>query len=279
MDESTGRARDEAQPGTTALYEHMPVYRARLSAVRELLSAPGDLDLDAFHMHYAGAAPLERARAFFDPSGVLLDLGCGYGSNVVWFAERAPGYRHLLGVDLIPEHVDIAERLAARRLGRCHRARFLAMDIAALAPEDLARHAGAERANSVLALNTFLHLDTAQRTRTWCFIDRVLAGGGKAYVEDFFARRPLTAEEHDTMVRESGCACLPPRAEYTDLIARALPGARIEVEDISAGYTAFAKGRHLGYRGDDPDKRRFYRTVTEMLEGGAVGGLRLEIVR
>ena len=270
---------NEEQDGSSALYEHMPVYCARLSSVQDLLSAPGDLDLDAFHMHYEGAAPLERARTFFAPSGVLLDLGCGYGSNVVWFAERVPGYRRLLGVDLIPEHVDIAERLAVRRLGPDHRARFLAMDVSALSPESFADHAGADHASAVLALNTFLHLDAGQRTRTWRFIDRVLAEGGKVYVEDFFARRPLGAAEHDTMTRESGCAWLPPRAEYVDLIAQALPGARIEVEDISAAYAAYARSRHLGYRGEDADKRRFYRSVFEMLDGGAVGGLRLRIVR
>lgn len=274
----TGKG-DGTEGGSAALYEHMPVYRARLAAARDRLSAPGDLDLDAFHMHYEGTAPLERARAFFDPSGVLLDLGCGYGSNVVWFAERVPGYRCLLGVDLLPEHVAIAEGLAERRLGSGRRTRFLAMDISALSAEGFAAHAGADCASSVLALNTFLHLDAGQRTRTWRFIARVLAEGGKVYVEDFFARRPLSPGEHDTMVRESGCAWLPPRAEYVALIARALPRARIEAEDVSAAYTAFARERCLGYQGPDPAKRRFYRRVFEMLDGGAVGGLRLRILR
>ena len=271
--------RDGAGDGRAALYEHMPVYRARLAAARDLLSTPGDLDLDAFHMHYEGTAPLERARAFFDPSGVLLDLGCGYGSSVVWFAERVPGYRRLLGVDLLPEHVDIAEGLAERRLGPGHRARFLAMDVSALSAEAFAAHAGAAHASAVLALNTFLHLDAGQRTRTWRFVAGVLAQRGKVYVEDFFARRALSAGEHEIMVRESGCAWLPPRAEYVDLIARALPRSRIDVEDVSAAYTAFARGRYLGYRGSDPDKGRFYRRVFEMLDGGALGGLRLRILR
>ena len=91
-----------------ALYEHMPVYHSRLSSVQALLEQGSSLDLNAFHMHYDGTGPLERARQYFPDAGVLLDLGCGYGSNVIWFAERTPQYEAYLGVDLIKEHIDIA---------------------------------------------------------------------------------------------------------------------------------------------------------------------------
>ena len=261
------------------LYQHMPVYHARLSAVQALLSKSGNVDLDSFHMHYHGTVPLENAQAFFADSGAVLDLGCGYGSSVIWLAERSSGYQSLLGVDLMPEHIEIAEQLARRRLGEDHRAHFLAMDISAMTPPLLDRHAGVRSVTCVLALNTFLHLTGSQRTATWQFLDQVLVKDARVYVEDFFARRTLTREEHDTMARESGCAYLPAQAEYADLVSRALPGARIEIEDISHSYTAFARGRHVGYQGDDPDKRRFYRVVFEMLDCGAVGGIRLKIVR
>jgi len=261
------------------LYDHMPVYHARLSSVQALIAGSNELDLDAFHMHYDGLAPLERAMAFFDGSGVLLDLGCGYGSNVVWFARNVPGYERLLGVDLIPEHIDIADQLACRFLGEVNHTRFLAMDIAALTKEVFETGAGAPLASSIIALNTFLHLTAEQRTRTWQFIDQVLDQGGKVYVEDFFARRPLTDEQHETMVRESGCAYLPALTEHVDLVADVLPTASIEPEDISESYTAFAKGRHVGYQGDDANKRQFYRTVFEMLDSGTVGGIRLKVTR
>ena len=261
------------------LYDHMPVYHARLAGVRDVIAQPGQLDLNAFHMHYDGLAPLERAAQFFDDTGTLLDLGCGYGSNVVWFAQNMPKLKTLLGVDLMPEHIEIANLLSARFLGNIQRTRFLAKDIAVLNKETFVKHAAAPSANSVIALNTFLHLSADQRTRTWHFIDQILSKGGKVYVEDFFARRPLTTEQYDTMVRESGCAYLPPMADHVDLITKVLPSADIESTDISDSYTAFAKTRHLGYQGNDAAKRRFYLTVFEMLDSGAVGGIRLRVTR
>ena len=270
---------DESNQEEDALYDHMPVYHARLASVRAAIAQPAELDLNAFHMHYDGLAPLERARDFFDDDGALLDLGCGYGSNVVWFAKNMPKVESLLGVDLISGHIDIANKLADRMLGADHRVRFLAMDIAALGEAIFVEHAGVPKAGSVIALNTFLHLNAEQRTRTWRFIDAVLSTGGKVYVEDFFARRPLSTEQHETMVRESGCAYLPPMTDHVDLIANVLPTANIEPADISDSYTAFAKARHVGYQGDDAAKRRFYQTVFEMLDSGSVGGIRIKVTR
>jgi sarcosine/dimethylglycine N-methyltransferase len=261
------------------LYDHMPVYHARLAGVRDIIAQPGQLDLNAFHMHYDGLAPLERAADFFDDTGTLLDLGCGYGSNVVWFAHNMPKLKSLLGVDLMSEHIEIANLLTTRFLSDSKKTRFLTTDIAALNKETFVKHAAAPSANSIIALNTFLHLSAEQRSRTWHFIDQVLSKGGKVYVEDFFARRPLTSEQYDTMVRESGCAFLPPMAEHVDLIAKVMPTADIESTDISDSYTAFAKTRHLGYQGDDAAKRRFYKTVFEMLDTGVVGGIRLTVTR
>ena len=270
---------DKSQYEEDTLFDHMPVYHARLSGVQALITNSKELDLNAFHMHYDGLAPLERAREFFDESGVLLDLGCGYGSNIVWFAQNMPNYESLLGVDLIPEHTEIAAQLAQRFLAEGNRARFLAMDIAALNKELFVSHAAAPAATSIIALNTFLHLTEVQRIRTWRFIDQILSHGGKVYVEDFFARKPLTDAQHETMVRESGCAYLPPMADHISLVSNVLPNAIVESEDISESYTAFAKGRHVGYTGDDSDKRRFYQTVFEMLDSGSVGGIRLKVTR
>jgi len=261
------------------LYDHMPVYHARLSGVRQLINGSEMPDLEAFHMHYHGTVPLESASKFFDSDGTLLDLGCGYGSNVIWFARKLPGLRSLLGVDLIPEHIDIAEQLAVKLCAGDNRLHFLARDISELTPEIFEVESRVQTATSILALNTFLHLNPEQRLKSWQFVDKVLAPGGQVYVEDFFARRLLTAHEYETMVRESGCAYLPLFEQYTDEICKALPQAQIDIEDISNHYRDYAKSRHLGYTGQDADKIRFYKTVFQMLDTGAVGGIRLKIRR
>ena len=257
------------------LYEHMPVYHARLSSVQAMLDAGTPLDLNAFHMHYAGTGPLERAETFFDDSGVLLDLGCGYGSNVIWFSQHTPDYASYLGVDLIKEHIDIANTLAERFVGKDQRIHYLAYDVAALTPEIFATHAKSDSATAVLALNTFLHLTAEQRTQCWRFIDQVLAPGGKVYIEDFFQKETLSQKVYDLMAEESGCAYLPDQSEHAALIAGVLPQASIEVEDISDIYAGYAKQRHEGYTGGDAGKERFYKTVSDSLNGGGVGGIRI----
>ena len=259
------------------LYAHMPVYHSRLSSVQAILDQGTPLDLNAFHMHYDGTGPLQRAQSFFDESGVLLDLGCGYGSNIIWFAERALRFQRFLGVDLIKEHIDIANTLAARFLGEDERVRYLAYDVADLTPAIYSTHAGSEHATAVLALNTFLHLKAEQRTQCWHFIDDILLPGGKVYIEDFFHKGPLGEGVYDLMVEESGCAYLPDQDAHHKLIAEVLPTASIQVEDISDIYAGYAKQRHESYAGDDPGKRRFYKTVSDCLNGGGVGGIRIRV--
>ena len=268
---------DDSHLDEDNLYDHMPVYHSRLSSVQTLLDQSAALDLDAFHMHYDGTGPLERAKSFFGDTGSLLDLGCGYGSNVIWFAERAPEYEGYLGVDLMKEHIDIANQLAARFLGKDERVRFLAYDIAALSPAIYAVHAAAEQATAVLALNTFLHLTAAQRTRCWRFIDTVLPSGGKVYIEDFFQQEALGEGVYDAMAKESGCAYLPPLVDYRELISAVFTNASIVVEDISDIYSSYARQRYESYHGDDSGKRRFYETISDCLNGGGVGGIRVRV--
>lgn len=268
---------DNSPEGERALYDHMPVYHSRLNAVQALLEQDSPLDLNAFHMHYDGTGPLQRAKAFFGESAALLDLGCGYGSNVIWFAQRTPAYQSYLGVDLIKEHIDIARVLRSRLVADDERVHYLAYDITELSPAIYATHAGTEHATAVLALNTFLHLTAEQRTGCWHFIDAILTPGGKVYVEDFFKKERLSQEVYDHMAEESGCAYLPDQAEHGDLIAGVLPEASIKVEDISDIYAGYARKRYEEYVGDDPGKRRFYKIVSDCLNGGGVGGIRIRV--
>ena len=138
---------DNSPPGESNLYDHMPVYHSRLSSVQALLDQDTPLDLNTFHMHYDGTGPLQRALTFFGESGVLLDLGCGYGANVIWFAGQTPAYQSYLGVDLMGEHIDIARRLASRFIPQDGRAHYLACDITELTPAIYATHAETQQAN------------------------------------------------------------------------------------------------------------------------------------
>ena len=67
--------------------------------------------------------------------------------------------------------------------------------------------------------------------------------------------------------------------EYVDLITKVLPTSLIEVEDISDIYRRYSKQRYEGYQGDDAGKKRFYRTISGCLNGGAVGGIRIRVTK
>lgn len=69
---------------------------------------------------YTANHVLVRVRAAFRraveryPAASVLDLGCGPGTDLAWFAERYPG-RHYAGIDVSPRMVEVARAKLANR--------------------------------------------------------------------------------------------------------------------------------------------------------------------
>ena len=270
---------DQAEYSGETLLKNVPVYQSRLKGALEVVTQGGPLNPDSFHMHYNGSVPLESALSFFGETGVLLDLGCGYGGSVVWFAQRTPAYKSYLGVDLVKENIDIANTLAARYLKHDSRVNFLAHDIARLNPDVFATYAGSTSASAVLSLNTLYHLTADQRIRTWRFLDQVLTSGGRVYIEDFVRKLDLDHTQRKNLAEGLGCPYLPDRLEFVDIISKTVACAQIWTEDISDSYIAFSRQRYETYDGDDAEKRLFYEGIYKLLSGGYLGGIRVKVIR
>jgi len=87
---------------------------------------------------YSSNHVLVRVRAAFRravesyPAAAVLDLGCGPGTDLAWFAARYPGRRYA-GVDVAPRMVELARaRLAGR--GRVRIERGCAVDVPRVFP-------------------------------------------------------------------------------------------------------------------------------------------------
>ena len=83
-------------------------------------SAYYDAFAETAEQRYSSNHVLVRVRAAFrraveaHPAGSMLDLGCGPGTDLAWFAARYPGRRYA-GVDVAPRMVELARaRLAGR---------------------------------------------------------------------------------------------------------------------------------------------------------------------
>ncbi len=85
---------------------------------------------DAFaelaEQRYSSNHVLVRVREAFrravepHPAGAVLDLGCGPGTDLAWFAERYPGRRYA-GIDVSPRMVDLARAKLTTRGVRVER--------------------------------------------------------------------------------------------------------------------------------------------------------------
>jgi SAM-dependent methyltransferase len=79
----------------------------------------------------SGVTPPEVVEAFDQgdiPSGAVLDLGCGTGTNVIFMAKHG---RRAIGLDFVPEAIRKANQ-KAKQAGVADRAEFRAADVTRL---------------------------------------------------------------------------------------------------------------------------------------------------
>lgn len=97
----------------------MPILRADENDLRET-GAYYDAFAEVAEQRYTSNHVLVRVREAFRravepyPAASVLDLGCGPGTDLAWFAARYPG-RHYAGIDVSPRMVDLARAKLADR--------------------------------------------------------------------------------------------------------------------------------------------------------------------
>ncbi|MCC3770518.1 cyclopropane-fatty-acyl-phospholipid synthase family protein [Streptomyces sp. UNOC14_S4] len=239
-----------------------------------------------FHMHYDGEAPLRKAEEFFGrrsggEAQYLLDIGCGFGGTVQHFAKNAD-FARIVGVDVQQELIHLADRLLAGcDMANRKKCALACADFTKMSPREILGLT--ERpASAVISLNVFVHLDRTQMTEAFRLVDQVLAADGKMYIEDFCLRGVLSAEERQALTDRVGCPYLPTQSEYRQIVRDVNSDWKVDLEDISASYSGFARKRLQGSLDIvdlDPVEREFYQLMDSLLSTGVMGGVKITMER
>lgn len=261
------------------LLRQMPFYRSRITQMLGALETGAPLSLGDFTMAYTEDGALESAAEFFDGCNTLVELGCGFGGAVLWFAQRYEDLRALAGIDLVDEHIQIARSLRQRLLGDDFRVSFAAANLAASSITELADLSGLDEADALLSLNVAAHLTPAERDVYWQLAGQLLAPAGRMFIEDFFQLRTPDENEASLLAGQLSCADLPTMADYADTVARGLGVQVVAPMDLTLAYAAFAERRYQTYAGEDELRREYYRAMSVLLGDGAVGALRIQVER
>ena len=131
--------------------------------VREL--SPSWLDFTAL---ICGFQPPLRAMDF-----AWCELGCGHGVTPALLAAAQPEAQ-FHGIDLMPQHIEFAERLC--REAAIANAHFHAVDFSA------AQNLGLPRFDMIVAHGVYTWVDAGAQRDLICFVDRHLKPGGLLYL-------------------------------------------------------------------------------------------------
>jgi len=232
-------------------------------------------------MHYDGNLALEHCASKLDlkPSQHILDIGSGFSATGRFLVDKY--HVTVTGIELQRDVHELALAICERNVERevVEGVRSVNADFLTLEPSVLG--AGDGKYDHAVSFLCVTHMGKAERGQMFRQAGRVLKGGGKIYVEDFYRRGGLKGEEEGLLRDVVACPWLPGREEYVADVADA--GFRdVEFEDVSEYWTSFLVARAEVYkRGEEcsVDLERFYDTVAELFVGGNVGGVRLTAVK
>ncbi|WP_460065271.1 SAM-dependent methyltransferase [Streptomyces sp. YKOK-I1] len=268
----------------SARFDDMALYD--LQHVRNALAArpacPGPLtpaDLEPYdQLHYLGHRALDHAVARLGtaPGADVVDIGAGLGGPARYLAERYAC--RVTAVELQPELHELSAELTSL-CGLSERVTAVRADALTLrgAP-------WSQRYDHLVSLLTILHIP--RRADLFDVVHGLLRPGGTFYIEDFYARRPLTGRERADLAALVACPYLPDETRYREDLAEA-GLTDVTWTDATGLWLPFVSDRaerfrrelpqHVRLHGEPLATRllRFYDTVASLLSDGGVGGVRL----
>lgn len=228
------------------------------------------------HFHYFGTEAVAQAvpAAGIGVGSRVLDIGSGLGGPARYLAQ-ATGCR-VTAVELQPDMNATAAALT-RRCGLAGRIEHVEGDILAapLAP------AGFDAAVSWLAL---YHIPN--RAALWPRLKAALRPDGRAHVEDFYVRRPLSEAERAVLEGQFFANTLADRDGYLAELAAGGFEA-IAFDDMTEAWAGFTAERAAAFRArreaycavHGPEMFEaldaFYAMAAELFAAGNLGGVRL----
>jgi sarcosine/dimethylglycine N-methyltransferase len=233
---------------------------------------------DQYHYHGTVAVDEAAARLGIDAASRVLDVGAGIGGPARWLAATTGC--HVTALELQPDLNATAADLT-RRCGLADRVTHVAGDILDGAPVD----GGYDALISYLAV---LHIP--DRGRLFAACHRALVPGGGMYIEDFTLRSEPTPAQREALRVKVQCPYVPPPDVYRQDILDA-GFERVDLEDVTADWTAFTAERLAAFRSDRDRLVRvhgeevadgledFFATMAGLYADGVLGGARITASR
>ena len=260
------------------LYSQVERIHTDLESVGVGRSDPVTVDvLSEFdQLHYFGTDAVDEAIQNLSPSpqASVLDIGSGFGGPARYLADRT-GCR-VTAVELQPD-LDSAASELTRRCGLADRIEHICGDIHAVRLDQDAF----DGAISYLAL---YHIP--DRNKVYSRLQTALTPGGRIYVEDLYARRPMTDAQSDVMQHALFATRLPIVTDIWQSLKRRGSGRstskitrRAGVHSAPSGLRDFApvRDRKIALHGEEVVDAldSFYQTICDLFDSGNLGGVRL----
>ena len=143
---------------------------------------------------------------------------------------------------------------------------------------------GTPKFDAIVSWLTFLHIADRQRLYNQCF--ELLKPGAGIYVEDYYERGSLNADERKLLRQDVYCDRVPTISEYQDELSKA-GFVNIELSDLSDEWTGFVTGRlesfimnkqrNIKLHGEltVSGLEHFYTTVVTLFQQANLGGIRV----
>ena len=231
-------------------------------------------------LHYFGTQAVDDAIAVLEPveGARILDIGAGFGGPARYLADRARC--HVTAIELQAD-LDAAATELTARCGLADRVAHVCGDIHAVPLEAQAY----DGAISYLAL---YHIP--DRAAVYAKLHDALKPGGRAYVEDLYARQPMNSAEKEIMRHSLFANTVTDRDGYVAEL-EAAGFTDIDFQDHSTKWGGFCAQRLAGFRSVREQKisthgaevvaalDAFYQTMCDLFDGGNLGGVRVSAKR
>lgn len=227
-------------------------------------------------MHYEGTGAVDDGCKYLQagPGRKILDIGAGIGGPARYIADRTGAHVTALELqaDLNASGIELTERCG------------LQARVSHVAGDFLSGIVPAGQFGGILSMLCFLHIPDRAALLAQCA--RVLAPGGRIFIDDYVARAELNASERASLADKLYCTYLPPQQVYIADLGKA-GFTDIQAVDKTADWKSFVVARLDAFRAqrtaiverygavtcDSLDD--FYGTVAGLFTNGRVGGVRI----
>ena len=221
-------------------------------------------------MHYLGNSALDNAATCLSlrAGQTVLDIGSGFSGTGRYLHSKYSV--NVVGVEYQEEIHSRAVLINGKNGLKDSEVCSINGDILQVDLENKVDH--------IVSLLCILHIP--DREKLFSKAASLLKEGGRFYIEDYFARGPLSPATSTVLRNAVSCPYLPTKAEYITQLGKA-GFVDVHFEDVTAIWAEFVHARALEYRKKEGEKdfeeslARFYDAVDGLFAGGEVGGVRI----